>query len=113
MTAKTQAIKTISEFKTSSGFTVEFTQKAGHEPTVALRDIYELPGIHAYNAAQFMDCAAAQDVFTIGANWNDQRSVVLSASDVQAIAALIAHHVDSAQGRFVVQWVAIDPTVPF
>ena len=99
--------------KTSSGITVEFTQKPGQQPTVTLRDIPDLPGIHTYHAAQFMDCAAAQDMFSIGANWNDQRNVVLSVSEVQAIAALIANHVDPAQGRFAVQWVAIDPAVPF
>lgn len=100
-------------FKTSSGITVEFRQQPGQQPTVTLRDVPDLPGIHIYYATQFLDCAATQDTFSIGASWDDQRDVVIQASDVQAIAALIAQQVDPAQGGFAVQWIAIDPSVPF
>ena len=99
--------------KTSSGITVEFQHLQGQQPTVTLVDVPDLLGIHTYHAAQFLNCAATNDTFAIGATWNDQRDVVLPASDVQAIAAFISEQVDASTGRFVIQWVATNPADPF
>lgn len=101
-------------YETQTGITFTFMHNEHHEePFVVVKNVPGIHGVHTYKAAGFLDAAATNSKFTIGADWDDQQPFVLDPHEVMAIAYMVRSQTDRKRGFFEVRWVALDPSVPF